>query len=146
MRGLEIYQGKPIIYSAGDFVFQDELMARLPVEAYDEARLGDEATPEQLARAATRDGTVSYPAWREVWEGVGLALRFKDGELLELRLIPLDLRFGAPLGVRGEPRYAEPDLGRRIIEFFANRSRRYGTEVLYAEEHNFGLVELTRAQ
>lgn len=142
MRGLEIYQGKPIIYSPGDFAFQDALAPRFPVEAYDQVGLGDDATPEQLAQALTRGGTVSYPAWREVWEGVGVALRFKDGELIELRLIPLDLRFGEPPEVRGEPRYADAELGRHIIEFFANRSRRYGTEVLYAEEHNFGLVEL----
>ena len=142
MRGLEIYKGKPIIYSLGDFVFQIGQFTRQPVEAYDQFDLGDDATPWDLARKKSRDGTVGLPGSREPWEAVAAALRFKDGGLLELRLIPLDLGFTEPLQVRGRPRYADPELGRHIIEYFANRSRRFGTGVLYAEEHNFGLVKL----
>jgi poly-gamma-glutamate synthesis protein (capsule biosynthesis protein) len=38
VRGIELYRGKPIFYSLGDFVFEAEQVARFPAEAYE--RLG----------------------------------------------------------------------------------------------------------
>ena len=34
LRGIEIYKGKPILYSLGDFIFQNETLLRLPSENY----------------------------------------------------------------------------------------------------------------
>ena len=35
LRGVEIYKGKPILYSLGDFIFQNETLLRLPSENYE---------------------------------------------------------------------------------------------------------------
>ncbi|GIT43530.1 MAG: hypothetical protein Ct9H300mP11_14660 [Chloroflexota bacterium] len=34
LRGIEIYKGRPIFYSLGNFIFQNESVLRLPDEAY----------------------------------------------------------------------------------------------------------------
>ena len=38
LRGVEIYKGKPILYSLGDFIFQNETLLRLPSENYEDLR------------------------------------------------------------------------------------------------------------
>jgi len=35
LRGIELYKGKPIMYSLGDFIFQNETVLRLPSENYE---------------------------------------------------------------------------------------------------------------
>src|SRR4029453_5840753 len=40
LRGIEIYKGKPIMYSLGDFIFQNETLLRLPSENYESYDLG----------------------------------------------------------------------------------------------------------
>jgi poly-gamma-glutamate synthesis protein (capsule biosynthesis protein) len=142
MRGIEIYKGKPIFYGLGDFVFQAELVERLPAEFYEELGLGDDVGPAEAMRRRYMDGAIGFPARRAVWEGVGAALRFKDEQLIELRLLPLDLRFGAPLPQRGRPRAAAGGLAREIIEFIAAQSAEFGTEVLYVETPELGVVRL----
>src|SRR5699024_6698400 len=35
LRGIEIYQGRPIFYSLGNFIFQNETVTHLPADFYD---------------------------------------------------------------------------------------------------------------
>ena len=43
--GIEIYGGKPILYSLGNLIFQNDTVDVFPAEAYERFGLGDEATP-----------------------------------------------------------------------------------------------------
>jgi poly-gamma-glutamate synthesis protein (capsule biosynthesis protein) len=138
--GIELVHGKPIFYGLGDFVFQIETISRLPAEAYERLGLGDEATPADLV-LASRDRL--RPMEREAFEGCAAALRFSGGRLMEIRLLPLDLQFDAPLETRGRPRWAQPLLGREIIETIARRSRPFGTRIGYDAAHNQGWVDLS---
>ncbi len=57
MRGIEIYKGKPIFYSLGNFVFQSTLIRRQPSDLFDLWGLtGEQSTVELVreARGATR--------------------------------------------------------------------------------------------
>src|SRR5712692_9814046 len=40
VKGVEVYQGKPILYSIGNFIMQNEQLYRLPTEFYDRFDLG----------------------------------------------------------------------------------------------------------
>jgi poly-gamma-glutamate capsule biosynthesis protein CapA/YwtB (metallophosphatase superfamily) len=142
MHGIEIHQGRPIFYSPGNFVFELEQIERYPSDYYERLGLSAEATPEDVRRAETENGTKSYPAQQDVWEGFAAVLRFDGSELREVRAIPLDLGFGKPLPVRGTPRRADPTLGRRITDQFAEVSRAYGTQVRYLADQNAAVVEL----
>ncbi len=131
--------GKPIFYGLGDFVFQVEMISRHPAEAYERLGLGDEATAADLVRV----GRESLPtAEREAFEGCAAALRWSDSKLTEIRLLPLDLQFDAPLETRGRPRWADPSLGRDIIERIAERSKRYGTKIRFDAARNEGSVAI----
>ena len=43
LRGIEIYKGKPIMYSLANFIFQNETLLRLPSENYETYDLGADA-------------------------------------------------------------------------------------------------------
>ena len=140
--GIEIYKNKPIFYGLGNFVFQNEQIERLPSEFYERFGLGDDATPEDAQNARSANGTRGFPAQREPWEAVAAVLRFKEEELLEIRLLPVDLGFGKPLPIRGKPRYADAALGEHIIGCVSNASHRYGTKIRYSSGENAGIIDL----
>ena len=52
LRGIEIYKGKPILYSLGDFIFQNETLLRLPSENYEPYDLGAARARQRLQRRA----------------------------------------------------------------------------------------------
>jgi poly-gamma-glutamate synthesis protein (capsule biosynthesis protein) len=140
-RGIELVGGRPIFYGLGDFVFQLEGITRFPSEAYEKLGLGDQATPADLLRASRQPGVPM--AERESYEGCAALLRFRKGVLAELRLLPLDLQFDAAGEGRGRPRWADPGLGRRIIERIAGQSRRHGTQIDFDPDRCEGRVELS---
>jgi len=138
--GIEIYKNKPIFYSMGNFVYQNEQVERFPSEMYEQYGLGDDATPADLQEARRPR------VWRrrEPWEAFAAVLRFKEGDhLAEIRLLPMDLGFGKPLPIRGKPRYADAALGKYIIGYVSNASRPYGTKIRYLEGDNVGVVDLS---
>jgi poly-gamma-glutamate synthesis protein (capsule biosynthesis protein) len=138
--GIELVGGKPIFYCLGDFVCQIDRIARHPAEAYEQLGLGEDATPADLVRANRGS---SPAAKRESYQGCAAALRIEQGKLREIRLLPLDLQFDAAEEIRGIPRWADPALGRELIERIARRSQRYGTEVRFDAARNQGLVSLS---
>jgi hypothetical protein len=67
---------------------------------------------------------------------------FRDGELLELRLLPVTLGFGEPPSVRGRPLPATGELGRKIVQDVIDRSAHFGTVV--EDSDGTALVRLRR--
>jgi poly-gamma-glutamate synthesis protein (capsule biosynthesis protein) len=144
LTGIEIYQGKPIMYSLGDFVFQNETLLRLPYDNYEGQGLGDEAMAwvADFNRARYRDETTGFPVRREIWESV-IAMPTFDGErLVSLELHPISLGFGEPTTVRGRPMFADRDLGRKIIQDLIDASGPYGTMVEWDDARGIGVVRL----
>ena len=120
LRGMEIYRGKPIFYSLGNFVFQNETLWRQPQDFYERLGLPATATPADLfdARGA-RGGFAADPAY---WESVVPVVRFDGERLAEIRLYPVTLGHGLPRWQRGNPVLAAADPGRAIIERVARLS------------------------
>lgn len=139
--GVELYQGRPIIYGPGDLVFQPHLVERFPDEAYAEHGLADEAGIDEVRARMMGPGKRLFEQ-RAAWEGFGALLRFTAGELDEFRLVPMDLGFDRPLPERGRPQLAGAALGRRIVAEVIEQSRAYGTTVRYLEALNQGEIDL----
>ncbi|MFC1476837.1 CapA family protein [candidate division KSB1 bacterium] len=138
--GIEIYKGKPIFYSLGDFVFQNEQVDHLPSEYYEQYGLGDDAKPEDAHNIRYNNGTTGFPATRTAWEGIAATIDFKDGAVTDIRLFPVDMGFGKPVPIRGRPKYADSELGKYIIEYTMEQSLRYNTEIEYVASDNIGRV------
>jgi poly-gamma-glutamate synthesis protein (capsule biosynthesis protein) len=129
LRGLEIYAGKPIFYSVGNFIFQPDLLQALPADDYEALAVDPTLPAGDLFRQMFRDGEGSFPADRLYWETVLPVCTFEDRQLTEIVLHPITLGFGQLLPDRGIPRLASGDLGREILEWFAELSEPFGTRV-----------------
>lgn len=131
LRGIEIYKGKPIFYSLGNFIFQNETSDYLPSDLYDLYELGEEALPADAMSARYKNGTVGFPASPVWYESVIAVPHFKGHELSELRLYPIDLGQRAPRSQRGTPWLANDELSRKIIQRLAALSAPFGTKIAF---------------
>lgn len=145
LRGIEIYRGKPILYSLGDFLFQNETLLRLPYDNYEPYGIADDMGKwvADFNAARYQNDTRSYPANREIWESVVAVPTFQGGTLVSLELHPITLGFRQPSAVRGRPLLADRELGAKIVGDLVERSRPYGTAVEWDAGRGIGVVRLT---
>ncbi len=128
LRAIEMYRGAPIMYSLGDFVFQNETLQRLPYENYDNLGLDEGAGLADFNEARYNNDTTGFPATPEIWEAVIAVPEWESGQLAELTLHPITLMHGQPRQVRGRPMYAEGALADKILDDLIRLSEPYGTE------------------
>lgn len=129
LRPIEIYKGRAIFYSLGDFVFQNETLLRYPADNYDEQQLGPEATPNDYLNRRYNFDKSGFPAERLIWESVVAMPRFDGDRLVELALHPIGLGFGQPRQVRGRPMLADAALAQKILNDLSTLSAPYGTKI-----------------
>ena len=129
LRGMELYKGKPIFYSLGNFLGQNELVAKIPADGYERFRADPELKPGQVYRQRTNNDLGGFPADRRYWESVVPVLTWDRRELRSIELLPISLGWKEPRHRRGRPRLAEGEEARSILERFAALSKPFGTTV-----------------
>jgi poly-gamma-glutamate capsule biosynthesis protein CapA/YwtB (metallophosphatase superfamily) len=129
LRGMETYQGRPIFYSLGNLIGQNELTPRLPADAYERFRADPQLTPGMVFNQRADNDRRSFPSDRRFWETVVPICRFSDGRLVGMEIHPVTLGLGSSRHQRGRPRLAAGDEGRRILDRFAALSEPYGTRL-----------------
>ncbi len=127
--GAELYKGKPILYSLGDFVMENETVRHFPSHAYSRFGLDHEATPADFLDARTDNDKKAHPAHREYWESVVAMCDFKDGRLHKVELHPIDLGYGRPRSQRGRPLLADATQGEKILSDMDRLSKPYGVRI-----------------
>lgn len=137
MRGVEIYNGKPIFYNLGSLLMEFEagesIIGPEMYEAYGHAA---DARPSDLHRARARNAAGEFIGFNAEARFSQNALAIfdleKDG--ITCQLLPLDLGMNRerPLD-RGLPRIVSPAEGHKIAELLTRLSERYGTRFSYDE-------------
>jgi len=136
IRGIEIYKGRPIFYSVGNFIMDD---LRTPV-GYDmyEAHSKD---PEVNTDAEVTVHEMASGFSEEIWyESIITVSRFERNQLAEIRIYPVELDHGGRFADRGIPRLAAPLLGKSILERLQKLSKPYGTVIVI--EQGVGIIRL----
>jgi poly-gamma-glutamate synthesis protein (capsule biosynthesis protein) len=141
LRGIEMHNGKPIFYSLGDFIFQNETVLRLPSENYEPFNLGPDAGVADFNDRRYDHDKTGFPADREIWESVVAMPRWQGKRLVELALHPISLGFGKPRTERGRPVLADAATGKKILDDVVQRSAPFGTRIVVRE--GVGYVELS---
>lgn len=139
-RGIEIYKGKPIFYSLGDFIFQNDNIERQPTEFYNLYDMGPENTVSDGLDARSANETRGLAADHFVFESAAVAFAVEDGKISDIKLKPLALGFKNGRSLRGRPEFADKEYGERILQDIANLSTPYGTELLI--ENGEGIIKL----
>ena len=129
LRGIEIYQGKPIFYSLGNFIFQPELIKWFPPDDMIALGVEPDASTSEMYDHMTNGGERGFIADRRYWESVLPLCTFEDGELVELVLHPVTLGFGKDLPDRGIPRLARGQLGVDILQSIVELSEAFGIRI-----------------
>jgi poly-gamma-glutamate synthesis protein (capsule biosynthesis protein) len=140
LRGIEIYKGKPIFYSLGNFIFQNETVEWVPQAAYEGFGLGADDTPGDWGWGRSQGGKHGHSANPVFYRSVVPQCRYVDGALKEVWLHPVDLGFGRPIGQRGRPVLAEGDVAEEVLSWLQRVSKPFGTEITV--EGNKGVIRL----
>jgi poly-gamma-glutamate capsule biosynthesis protein CapA/YwtB (metallophosphatase superfamily) len=137
LRGIEIYKGKPIFYSLGNFAMMNNSLDDVPADMYDQFGVtpGSVTTPELLQARNAKE--FSDP---NLYETVIAVSQFRDGKLSEIRLHPVDLGVHATGAGRGVPHLADATTSARILERLQRLSQPYGTKILI--ERGVGVIKL----
>jgi poly-gamma-glutamate synthesis protein (capsule biosynthesis protein) len=142
IRGIEIYKGKPIIYSLGNFIFDGEAgIPYAPSEIYERYHLPWDSNISDYREITSKGDTIGYGADKGNWETALVEVTFSpDHKLRELILDPATLGYGLARSQRGFPRPASPQAAREIIDTFAKLSAPYGTTVEFVNGR--GVIKL----
>jgi len=129
LRGMELYKGKPIFCSLGNFIGQNELVPKMPADAYDRFRADPDLTPGQVYQKRTNNDQQGFPADKRYWESVMPVLSYEGSALKGIELIPITLGWKEARHRRGRPRLAGPDEAKSILDRFAALSKPFGTTI-----------------
>src|SRR5690606_1254936 len=92
LRGIEVYKGKPIFYSLGNFIFENDLLAFQPADNCDKQELPASSLPGDFYTKRSKNDTTGFPADRRYWRTVVAEVIFvSDRTLREVRLHPVSL-------------------------------------------------------
>ena len=137
--GIEIYKERPIFYSVGNLVFQNETVGFFPADAYERFDLDLKATPSDFLDARTNGGKKGHPAEPAYWENMFAVCEFRENKLSKIKIYPIDQGFGRPRPQRGRPVLAEGEVANRVLERVRSLSARYGTKVVIRD--GIGIAE-----
>ncbi len=140
LRGIEIYGNRPIFYSLGNLMFQNEVVPRLPVDLYEAVGLDGKATPADFYDFRSQDDTRGFTANAIYWESVVAELRLSRSGASKIVLHPIELGYGTPRSQRGRPVMASRESAERTLQTAARLCEKYGTRV--TAEHGVGVIEL----
>lgn len=151
IRGIEIYEDKPIFYSLGNFFFQLSTIERLPNEMYDglgwfsidEENFDYDDVPSDIYDAMEFDdegNPKGFLSDEMFWETILPKVEFKNGNLEKIELFPVELGMKEPRSRRGRPLLREDERGRGILKKISKLSSEFGTEI--KTEENKGIIEV----
>lgn len=140
-KGIEIYKGKAIFYSLGDFAFDGDIQPFLPSETYDGLHLDSTANVADVFDAITQKEKGGLLKSTEYFESFIAELKYDENRnLIQIVLDPITLGLGASRAQRGHPRVASAEDATRILENVQSLSSTYGTKVTI--EDGRGVIRL----
>jgi poly-gamma-glutamate synthesis protein (capsule biosynthesis protein) len=140
-RGIEIYKGKPILHSLGNFVLHNDLIKWQPADLFERFGLPADATTADIYDR--RSSTRSSPEDPLEFQSALVLVRFRAGQLRQIELLPLDL--GATNGrrsQRGRPVLADGEVAADVLRRAQTLSKAFGTEVDIAKGRGIVNVEI----
>ncbi|MCM3712811.1 CapA family protein [Halalkalibacter oceani] len=131
IRAIEIYKNRPIFYSLGNFIFQNETVTHLPDDFYKKYGLSHANTVADALDARSLQNTRGYVTQPEIWASYLPYWKMENGEVKELMLYPLELGFEKTRYNKGNPAI---DRNKEILLTLKELSKPYGTEIEIEDE------------
>lgn len=126
LRAMEIYKGKPIFYSLGDFILQNENAPFMPEDYYESQGVTSDATMHEIFAKRSKNFTRGLMTDKRMFESVIPRWEVQDGKLVKLELLAIELGFEDARKHGGLP---APAKGSAILERYAKMSEPYGVKM-----------------
>jgi poly-gamma-glutamate synthesis protein (capsule biosynthesis protein) len=139
LKGIELRNGKPIFYSLGDFVFQNNVVPIAPPDFCEQYGVPIDSDAKTAFNARSKGGKVGLHAFRENFLSVVPRLRFDDGKLAKIEMLPIELHWMQDWSVNGLPRAADAEATAVIFETLKRTSAEFGTRL---ELRGDGIIEI----
>lgn len=107
IRGIEIYQERPIFYGLGNFIFQNETVASAPADFYNHLNLNHTHNIADLMDKKSKNGTSSFGANLKFWQSFIPSWTMDNGKLIDLSIHPISLGHELPRYRRGCPTFSD---------------------------------------
>ncbi|MCV3211594.1 CapA family protein [Mesorhizobium sp. YC-39] len=131
LRGIEVYNGRPIFYSLANFMI-DDLRTPIGIDMFEtygkDPRLHTDA---EVTVAEMTSGYDTAPGFTDpvFYESIITVTRFERNQLKELRLYPVELGHSKRLAKRGIPSLASSQQSKSILERLQSLSKPFGTKI-----------------
>lgn len=136
LRGIEIYKGRPIFYSLGNFVFQIDLIQPIEPDIYEEYGL-DPRTSSSVD-VSEKENALDF-ANPFLYQSAVATMTFGSCGVRRIELTPIDLHQDWRMADRGVPTPASPAMARTILGRLQKLSRPYGTHIDF--RGNTGIIQ-----
>ena len=138
LKGIEMHAGKPIFYSLGDFVFQNNVVPIVPPDFCEQYKVPLDSDAKTAFNARSKGGKVGLHAFRENFLSVIPRIRFAGGRVVKLEMLPIELHWRQDWSVNGLPRPADAEATKIIADTLKRLSVAYGTTIVL---HDDGILE-----
>ena len=124
LKAVEIYKGKPIFYSLGNFIFQSDLVFCMPDDFREKYKMPHGLSPQEQVAERAKRGNGGLHADVHNFRSLMPFMSFEDGKLTELVLYPLRLNMHT-----GLPALADEEETKIIYEYLCDRNKQFGTVI-----------------
>ena len=132
LRGMELYQEKPIFYSLGDFIYQGMRVEYLPPNFMEKYGVDINATAKEGLAARSKGGKIGLQTDEKNFLTVLPKITFDGDKMIDFKLMPVKLGFRTgDESMEGLPYFATGEEGTKIFEKFRKLSEDLGTELTF---------------
>jgi len=137
LRPIEIYKGKPIFYSLGDFVLHLENVEYQPEDYYKSYGLTSDVNLYKLFKTRTKDFTCGLQRKQVMLEAIVPCVEFDGDKLKSVEFVTIELGYGKKNSQIGWPKIAKDEA---IFRRFEKMCQPYGIKMKF--ENGIGKVIL----
>ena len=122
LKAVEIYKGKPIFYSLGNFIFQSDMVFCMPDDFREKYKMPYGLTAREQISERAKLGNGGLHSDVNNFRSLMPFMTFEDGNLTELVLYPLRLDMHT-----GLPALADEEEAKIIYDYLFERNKQFGT-------------------
>ena len=130
LKGIELYKGKPVFYSLGNFIYQNESVSVLPPEFMEKYNLPLTSTAQEALAARKSHARNGGLQSRETYLSCLPCIRFDKGQCVALTLLPISLGYEKTGDYRAIPYVADKNETREIYDTLCRLSEPFRTKLI----------------
>lgn len=134
IRPIEIYKGKPLIYSLGDFTYQGMRVKQLPADFLLKYGCDLNATAWEALMARSKNNTIGLQTMEECFLTLLPKMEFEGEEMVKMEMYPVSLGFNREGDMNGLPYIAKGEEAKKIFDIVNRLSIPFGTKMSFDGE------------